>query len=248
MTRRHYYHIAALPALGDLGSAPPWNHSELLNHLSDVPRVRQIVAALLLGDDLVQREALLAGELEQVSPAVLTPEQVADEQPLPEPLSGPEGEGSPRRVGDAVWAAYFRYALEVAGEQESPFLRAWVGHEVTLRNALASARARALDLDPGDYLVAPDLGQTDEDLTALLGEWSAAADPLAAERVLDRARWQWLNDHDGWFTFADDEVAVYAARLMLLWRWHRVGTAASPRSEERSRRPAEPAQQKGPVE
>jgi hypothetical protein len=41
-------------------------------------------------------------------------------------------------------------------------------------------------------------------------------------KVLDQARWRWLNDNDAWYSFADDELAAYAARLMLLHRWDRL--------------------------
>jgi len=36
------------------------------------------------------------------------------------------------------------------------------------------------------------------------------------------ARWAWLADNDAWFSFRDDELAVYAARLMLLHQWKRI--------------------------
>jgi hypothetical protein len=52
-----------------------------------------------------------------------------------------------------------------------------------------------------------------------------------------------LTAHDAWFTFSDDELAVYAARLMLLHQWLRItseggqeGTAfAGPAGAARSR-------------
>lgn len=235
MSRRSYYHIAALPILADLGSVPPWTLANLLEHVSDLGPARQVVATLLLGDDLAQREALLSGEVTEVSPAVLSPEQLADQQPLPQWLGERIEESSSRQAGDAVWAAYFAQALDVARKTGSEFLAAWVGHEVALRNALAEARARALGLDPANYLVAAELGRTEADFGPLLAEWTAAADPLAAQQVLDRARWTWLSDHDRWFSFTEDELAVYAARLMLLQRWHRVAAAVSAASGGQAR-------------
>jgi len=73
----------------------------------------------------------------------------------------------------------------------------------------------------------------------VIAEWTAAPDPLAGQRVLDQARWSWLKEHDAWFSFGGDELAVYAAKLMLIDRWHRVAAAAADRhadeeSEERA--------------
>jgi len=225
MSRRSYYHIAALPSLGDLGSVPPWTSADLMQHVSELPQAAAVVGVLLLGDDLVQREAYLSGENKDVAPAVLTAEQVKDEQPLPEWAGERSEEASSRQAGDAVWAAYFAHARAVAQSVGSDILAAWVGHEVALRNALVEARARTLGLDPAGYRVAPELSDGDAEFSAVLNEWSASADPLAAQQVLDRARWAWLADHDGWFSYTEDELAIYAARLMLLCRWHRVTAA-----------------------
>jgi len=56
----------------------------------------------------------------------------------------------------------------------------------------------------------------------VVNEWALAPDPLRAQRVLDEARWRWLSDHDGRFSFEADELAAYAAKLVLLDRWRRL--------------------------
>jgi hypothetical protein len=61
---------------------------------------------------------------------------------------------------------------------------------------------------------------------------------LEGQKVLDRARWAWLDEHDRWFTFEDDELAAYAARLLLVNRWHRI--TSPPAAREGSERPAQP--------
>jgi len=219
----NYYLVTALPTLGDLGSLPPIRPADLMEHVADAT-AREPVAMVLLSDDLLQRDAVLAGELEQPEPAVLSPGQVRDEEPMPATLAPEteEGSGRDRPASDAVWEAYFRRAAEVARRRSNAFLAAWVAYEAGLRNALATARAKALDLDPETYLVAPDLADRDADFSVLLGEWADTENPLEGLRVLDRARWQWLADHDAHYTFADDELAAYAAKLILLVRWHRM--------------------------
>jgi len=222
MAEANYYLITALPTLGEPPSAPPLGPIDLLEHLRDSVGPSRLVETIFLGDDLLQREAYLAGEIKQVSPAVLTVGQIQDDEPLPVYLVGGEEESPTRIAADVVWAAYFRHAADVARQQGSGFLAAWIRYEVALRNALAEARAKALNLEPADYLVAVELTDDEEDFTALVGEWAAAADPLAGMKVLDEARWEWLTAHDAWFSFADDELAAYAAKLMLLIRWNRL--------------------------
>jgi hypothetical protein len=228
----NYYLVTALPALGDLGSPPPLAPADLVDHVRGAG-ARPLVEAVFLSDDLLQRDAFLAGEAEEPEPAVLSAAQVQDEEPLPAYLAV-EGEEAPGREGpatDAVWARYFRHAAAVARRQGSPFLEAWVAYEVALRKALAAARAKSLDLDPETYLVAADLEDDDADVSALVSEWTDAETPLEGLRVLDQARWQWLQDHDAHFTFADDELAAYAAKLTLLVRWHRLEQAEGEESE-----------------
>jgi hypothetical protein len=237
MAVRNYYLVSALPSMGELGAAPPWTTPALLEHVREAGGPAEVVAVLLLGDDLLQRDALLAGEIDETQTAVLTREQATGEAPLPSYLVPGRGEDADedeegetvRHAGDAVWLAWFRHAAEVGRRRRSRFLLAWVGHEVAMRNALATARARALGLDPADYLVAADLATADLDFSDLISDWASAPDPLAGQRVLDQARWNWLKEHEAWFSFGGDEAAVYAAKLMLIDRWHRVGAAGAER-------------------
>ena len=114
MAGRNYYLITALPSLGQLGTTPPLAVASMLEHVAHRPRAHELVETLFLADDLLQRDAILAAELEQARPAVLTKPQLSDEQLLPAYLAAPE-QAAPRRVAaDAVWAAYFRHADDVA--------------------------------------------------------------------------------------------------------------------------------------
>lgn len=226
----NYYLITSLATMESLATAPPLSNSALLEHLSDQPGAEELVRTLLLSDDLMQRQALLAGEIEQADPTVLTVEQVADEEPLPEYLAPPP-ESAPRRItGDSLWVAYFRHAMAVARARKCGFLEDWIGFEVAMRNALVETRAKSLGLDPNEYLVEPDLAAS-VNFSPTIGEWTAAPDPLAGLKVLDRARWDWLMRNDRSYSFADDEIAAYAAKLMLLHRWHRLAQAAENRQD-----------------
>ena len=238
-----YYYITSLPSLGVLGSKPPIDFAELREYLADVPSQRQLVDCLLLLDDLLQREAYLAKERQEVAPSVLTEKQVRGESPLPEFLlpttsqepdetlpaqssssrhSAPVDTPKKRCPADILWEAYFRHVLRVAQQSRCSFLTDWVHHEVALRNAMVSSRAKRLGLDETDYLVLADLANVDEALTPLVSDWENAPTPLAGYRALIRVRWDWLAENDRHFTFHNDELAAYALRLMLLEQWHRV--------------------------
>ncbi|MCD6304250.1 MAG: hypothetical protein J7M21_04735 [Planctomycetes bacterium] len=229
MSGRNFFLLSALPPLGELGTAPPMSRADYLAHVAEAPAVRAASEALLLGEDLRQREALLAGEIEpdQADCAVLTAEQVRGEAPLPAFLvvEAPGGEqpGGGSLGVDRLWGAYYRHLAALG--RANAFLAGWTAHEVALRNALAAARAKALGLDAEGYLVEPQLGGETADLAGVIAEWSAAPSPLAGLRVLDAARWEWIGDHEKWFSFADDELVAYAARLMLLGRWQRITQA-----------------------
>lgn len=221
ISARHFY-ITTLPALGDLGSSPPMKLVDLFEHVEENRQWREQLGALILLDDLHQRESLLTGEADEVEPAVLSLQQMQGEAPLPEWMDVPDD--VEKTVGlevDMLWDRYFHYAHRLGDSCGNRFLTKWVEVEVALRNALAAARARKLGLEVSDYQVATDLGRSDEDLAPMLSEWESAATPLASLRIVIRARWSWLDRHDAWFTFSVDELLAYAARVMLLEQWRR---------------------------
>ncbi len=223
MTGENYYLLTFLPALGKPGDDVPISPGSLLEHLRAAPAPRRLAETIFLGDDLLQRFSYMSGETKEVAPVVLTVQQVRNDQPLPAHLSGPGEIPSGRLEADLTWEAYYRHAHSIAQRTNSSFLAAWVGYELALRNALVRARADALDLEPQKYLVLPELA-AEVDVSDAVSQWTFAADPLAGQKVLDSARWDWIMQHENWFTFADDEIAVYAAKLILLVRWQRISS------------------------
>lgn len=219
MSRRHYFLLASLPPLPELGEVAPVALRDFRELVGQVPSALPVIEASLLEQDLLRREAALAGEIEPAEPLVLTAGQVGGTEPLPEFLAGEPDR--PRRVAaDAMWEAYYRYAHRLARAQRCDFLRRWVEFEVALRNALAAARARALDLDEREYLLAEEIADADAPVEEIVSAWSAAEDPLSAMRALDQHRWAWLAEHARYFSFELDELAAYARRLVLITRWH----------------------------
>jgi hypothetical protein len=223
MSGDNLYLLSALPTLGELGSQPPISVTALLEHVVESGGNSVLLEALCLSDDLLQRQALISGEIKEAEPTVLTSAQIRDEESLPEYLVPSEVDDTAHLASDMIWESYFRYVSSIASAYNSKFISRWVSYEVGLRNALAIARAKALNLDPQEYLVADDIGLEYGDFSAFVNEWTAAPDPIAGLKVLDFARWQWLTDNDAWFTFNDDELIAYGAKLMLIQRWYRLG-------------------------
>jgi hypothetical protein len=170
MAARGYFLVSALPSMGELGAAPPWTPVALLEHVRETGGPAAVVEALLLGDDLLQRDALLAGEIEETRTAVLTPEQAADEMPLPahlvpggdEEVDEDEEREVVRHAGDAIWLAWFRHAAEVGRRRCSRFLPGveWARGGDAQR---AGDGGHGLRAGPGDYRMASDLSEAGVD-------------------------------------------------------------------------------------
>ena len=227
MSGENYYALPALPTLDPPGTPPPVALTELPDRVPP-GRARRLVSAVLLCDDLRQREAWLADELKTPKPAVLTLAQLRGEAHLPHGLSaGDDGDGTeeggpPERLpADVVWESYVRHVKAVAGALHSSLLAEWIDFEVALRNRLVVARALALRLDPGPYL----LGEAEEDgdpaVAAAAQAWTEAPDPLAGLQALLRTRWSWIAGREPRYSFRDEEFLAYAVKLVILHRWHR---------------------------
>ena len=218
-----YYILSSLKTPDDLGSPPPMTLSEFLDHVREIDGNTTLIETIFLSDDLLQHQAYLSGELEDFDPAVLSEAQVKDEEPLPDYLNAQVTEEDLQNPIELLWASYYQHILDIANSQNgSDFLKKWVAFEVGLRNALVMARAKSLGIDPNAYIVADDIGSTKGEFDAIVTEWSSASNPLDGLRVLDRARWRWISENDDWFSFSDDELVAYAAKLILLKRWKRL--------------------------
>ena len=227
---QHCYLLCVLPDLGLPGSIPPLNTKDLLALVTDNAGPANVVRTLLLSDDLLLREAVMAGEIDwdAARPAVLSRPQTHGEQSLPRFLAparetntdDPETE----IAADRIWRRYFHHAATMAQITHSTFLKAWVGFEVGLRNTIVNPRAAALSRDPQPFMVMPALADPGISFDDIVDQWRTAPNPLRGHEVLERVRWDWLCKHEHWYQFSDDEVAAYTAKLMLLIRWHRSAT------------------------
>lgn len=224
---RYEYLLSSLPGLEPIGSIPPMSKRDFLERVVYSNGPVDTVEVLLLGDDIAQFEALSTEEVnkDHIDFAVLSPGKAESGPVLPEfllPEESVEQHENERLSVDEIWSRYFNHAALVAKRAQSGFLKDWIGFEVGLRNALVTARAQILELDPVAYMVTPQLADNDMDYSFIISAWSAASNPLAALEVLDKARWNWLEQHGKWYSFSACEIEVYAARLILLHHWRRI--------------------------
>ena len=103
----------------------------------------------------------------------------------------------------------------------------WTRFNQALRNELAWFRALRADKDPALYL----RGQRPDDpmFGDVVAQAKQAPDPLAAERVLDRFRWQHLDELIFGHYFDVEVLMIYAFKLQILERYQ---TIASERGQE----------------
>jgi len=218
---KNYYIQSFLAELDTIESPVKISTGDFLDMLEPDTPVTQAVRLIFLSDDLLQRESCLAGQIRQVSPAVLSAEILRGEEPLPDFLLSDVP--TARKIeSDAVWENYFRYAAKnVSPTAAGNFLRQWIAFEVTLRNSLVEARAGSLGVEPADFFVADELSDSSIDVKQAVAEWlnTVTDNPIAAQKILDRARWDWISQKGGYFSFDDDELVAYAAKLSIACRW-----------------------------
>jgi hypothetical protein len=230
MSADNQYLLTTLPILGRLESAPPLNGRRLLDLAEGLPAA-ELLAAILLEDDLMLWQQGQAGQAELPEPTVLEVAQLEGRAALPDYLALPDDVPSPSLlVTDRLWQAYFRYLHQLGESRGSELLAQYAISELALRNRLAAWRAGRLRLEVSQYQI-PELDeaaaqQLSDSLDKLIAAWQSQVDPVEAARVLDGWRWDWIAERDGWYSFGDDELVAYALRLRLIERWQRLATVA----------------------
>ncbi len=98
-----------------------------------------------------------------------------------------------------------------------------VSFEVVLRNELARARARRKKIDASKFIRLPDDFEAHISHTAMAAYRSLSI--LEAEKILDQARWDFLEFLSIGHYFDFDFLVVYLLKLKILVRWDNVQRA-----------------------
>ena len=122
-----------------------------------------------------------------------------------------------------VWRAYYRWLGQAGRSLGSSLLEEWAVFENELREELATHRLeRSQASQAGGGVTAVPKGPR---FAEVVSAWERASDPFAGERVLDEARWEFLERRCGVFSFSIDECVGYVLRLRLLNRYQRLDRA-----------------------
>lgn len=108
-------------------------------------------------------------------------------------------------------------------ENAHPFLKEWYNFDTDLRNELVKVRAAHKHLDVSKYL------RHDRYVTPPIAHLAMNAhrspSPLEAERMLDSARWEKLEELCFGHYFDLEFLLIYGLKLLILERWERIHTA-----------------------
>jgi hypothetical protein len=106
-------------------------------------------------------------------------------------------------------------------------LKQWAAFDIALKNELVKIRASRKHLDPLKYIRGEEY--TEPYIAHLAINAYRASSILEAEKILDEARWQRLEELATGHYFDLDFLIVYAFKLLLLERWQRVNSADKPK-------------------
>ena len=102
-------------------------------------------------------------------------------------------------------------------------LKQWANFEIALRNELVRARAGRKKIDPLKFLRLPDSPQAEISHLAMAAYRSTSI--LEAEKMLDQARWNFLEALSFGHYFDFDYLLVYGLKLKILERWDKIQKA-----------------------
>jgi hypothetical protein len=102
-------------------------------------------------------------------------------------------------------------------------LKRWGDFEVTLRNELVRVRASRKKIDPVKFLRFPDSPQAQISQVAMNAYRSVSI--LEAEKILDQARWDFLEALSFGHYFDFDYLLIYGLKLKILVRWENIQRA-----------------------
>ncbi len=103
-------------------------------------------------------------------------------------------------------------------EMSNAVFNAWVKFERDFSNALVWFRAEKVGKDPLDYIRGE--RYSDPFHNEIIHHADKAPNLLEAEKILDRARWQFLDDLAGGHYYDLNFIIIYALKLKILDRHH----------------------------
>ena len=115
---------------------------------------------------------------------------------------------------------------EVPSPQKIQTMQKFLEFETLLRNELVRLRAVRKKVAPEKYL-RPD-GYAGISIYHVAQAAQRSPSPLEAEKILDQARWDFLDELSFGHYFDPDSLIIYALKLLILERWEKINSADKP--------------------
>ncbi|MDD5155191.1 MAG: DUF2764 family protein [Candidatus Omnitrophica bacterium] len=108
-------------------------------------------------------------------------------------------------------------------QQKSRIIRKVSGFETLLRNELVNLRAARKKI-PAEKYLRPD-GYAGSSIYHIAVAAQRNPSPLEAEKILDQAKWSFLDELAFGHYFDPDSLVIYALKLLILERWEKIHNA-----------------------
>jgi len=109
-------------------------------------------------------------------------------------------------------------ANDASAFPENSFARNYIAWEISFRNSIAKLRAARLNVDPSAFLHADGSYDTEADRGAR--EAFNAENPLEREKLLDRARWNKIDELVFGNLFNFNALCAYKLKLEIQLKWN----------------------------
>lgn len=116
-----------------------------------------------------------------------------------------------------VWGKFFAYQKKIALKHKS-CLFSWIEWEIGLRKYIATTRAESLGTTVSSLVKSLD-NTSACDYQKIMTHYHKETSPLGSEQFLDSERWKYADSLAIPYSFDNDEVVVYAIKLLILERW-----------------------------
>lgn len=227
-----YFLLTLCPALPELGEEPLLSLGEVCAHLAgaDDPRLHRLARLFTTCQEIESAAAAwVMGENMPVSAAcqeILTTELPECRNLLDQP---------PQSVSEAIWLTRMHELLSGWVESSarglgSCLLADYTRFDRRLRQAVAAQRRLWWEeQQPGVTASMPEVAVPSAEETAfsvipdVVARWYAAPDPMAGEVILDRARWAFISERAGNYSFSLEEMVGYLLQLRLVQRHRTFG-------------------------
>ncbi|BBM85351.1 DUF2764 family protein [Candidatus Uabimicrobium amorphum] len=222
---KKYYLLASLPPLSFVYNEQPAISIQKFwqKVLEENASIAELVRSILLQQDIANMEKIANGyvpvfsgtiALEKLQKAKSDTNLLRDDVPqnVWENLSFEKWQSN-------VWVHLYNYQNEMAHKYNS-CAKDWLEWEVGLRKYLANARAESLGTSlSGNLLVKALEIDSPFDYQRIVNDYHKQTSPLESEKLLDLERWKFADSLAVPYSFSDDEIVVYAIKLLILERW-----------------------------